>query len=288
METLEWRTIEGVYDCEVNMVGEVRRVSTGAPVNIIENRGKQRFFKVLKDNGEESLLNLNSAVQIAFGDLVSFRVLGDKKVCKTTVQTIENTNFDKERFGMISLDDYKTEAIVIASRVVSEKFARLNMYEMDDLKGYLTEKALMIVEKFDPTSTKNGWKDLGSFLFFTLSNHAKNFNQQYFNYLKGIAPMETKEQNTNQGESPDIQNPMNVYSVVGADDTAYEDVEFFADNILGELLELLTPRQKFILKGKLDLKNNVEIASELGTTKMTVGRDLKKIQEIATDIGIAI
>ncbi|MBR9655787.1 hypothetical protein [Bacillus cereus] len=202
---------------------------------------------------------------------------------KTTVQTIEGLSFNKEKYDSISLAEYTTEAIVIASRVVSEKFARLNMYEMDDLKSYLTEKALMIVEKFDPTSTKNGWKDLGSFLFFTLSNHAKNFNQQYFNYLKGIAPMTVKGEEDNDSVGFHHEGINN-----GAEDTAYEDVEFFADNILGELLELLTPRQKFILKGRLDLKNNVEIASELGTTKMTVGRDLKKIQEIATFIGIAI
>ncbi|HFK1452853.1 TPA: hypothetical protein ACGXMV_004159 [Bacillus pacificus] len=204
---------------------------------------------------------------------------------KTTVQTIEGLSFNKEKYDSISLAEYKTEAVIISSNVVAQRTAKLNMYEMDDLKGYLTEKALMIVEKFDPTSTKNGWKDLGSFLFFTLSNHAKNFNQQYFNYLKGIAPMGTKEHDDNFGES---SNTNDCYIALSAEDYSYEDVEFFADNILGELLELLTPRQKFILKGRLDLKNNVEIASELGTTKMTVGRDLKKIQEIATDIGIAI
>ncbi|WP_144651033.1 sigma-70 family RNA polymerase sigma factor [Bacillus cereus] len=204
---------------------------------------------------------------------------------KTTVQTIEGLSFNKEKYDSISLAEYKTEAIIIASNVVAQRTAKLNMYEMDDLKGYLTEKALTIVEKFDPTSTKNGWKDLGSFLFFTLSNHAKNFNQQYFNYLKGITSLDPKEQDDGLGES---SNNTSGFVAISIEDPAYEDVEFFADNILGELLELLTPRQKFILKGRLDLKNNVEIASELGTTKMTVGRDLKKIQEIATDIGIAI
>ncbi|MBG9828515.1 sigma-70 family RNA polymerase sigma factor [Bacillus wiedmannii] len=204
---------------------------------------------------------------------------------KTTVQTIEGLSFNKEKYDSISLAEYQTEAVIIASNVVAQRTAKLNMYELDDLKGYLTEKALMIVEKFDPTSTKNGWKDLGSFLFFTLSNHAKNFNQQYFNYLKGITSLDPKEQDDSLGES---SNNNSGFVAMSIEDHAYEDVEFFADNILGELLELLTPRQKFILKGRLDLKNNVEIASELGTTKMTVGRDLKKIQEIATDIGIAI
>ncbi|MEZ2327354.1 hypothetical protein R1C46_26520 [Bacillus tropicus] len=203
---------------------------------------------------------------------------------KTTVQTIEGLSFNKEKYDSISLAEYKTEAIVIASNVVAQRTAKLNMYEMDDLKGYLTEKALMIVEKFDPTSTKNGWKDLGSFLFFTLSNHAKNFNQQYFNYLKGISPMEAHTSGDDSWK--DTSEYDSVY--FAKEEYGYEDSEFFADNILGELLELLTPRQKFILKGRLDLKNNVEIASELGTTKMTVGRDLKKIQEIATIIGIAI
>ncbi|MFA2603663.1 hypothetical protein ABR763_01105 [Bacillus cereus] len=203
---------------------------------------------------------------------------------KTTVQTIEGLSFNKEKYDSISLAEYKTEAVIIASNVVAQRTAKLNMYEMDDLKGYLTEKALTIVDKFDPTSTKNGWKDLGSFLFFTLSNHAKNFNQQYFNYLKGISPMEAYTSGDDNWK--DTSEYDSVY--FAKDEHAYEDVEFFADNILGELLELLTPRQKFILKGRLDLKNNVEIASELGTTKMTVGRDLKKIQEIATDIGIAI
>ncbi|HDR7275061.1 TPA: hypothetical protein QCX06_002115 [Bacillus paranthracis] len=207
---------------------------------------------------------------------------------KTTVQTIEGLSFNKEKYDSISLAEFKTEAVIIASNVVAQRNAKLNMYEMDDLKGYLTEKALTIVEKFDPTSTKNGWKDLGSFLFFTLSNHAKNFNQQYFNYLKGIAPFENKEHEGSKGENATMSSDISGELLHGSEDYSYEDVEFFADNILGELLELLTPRQKFILKGRLDLKNNVEIASELGTTKMTVGRDLKKIQEIATIIGIAI
>ncbi|MDF9611902.1 hypothetical protein P5763_07425 [Bacillus cereus] len=203
---------------------------------------------------------------------------------KTTVQTIEGLSFNKEKYDSISLAEYQTEAVIIASNVVAQRTARLNMYEMDDLKGYLTEKALTIVEKFDPTSTKNGWKDLGSFLFFTLSNHAKNFNQQYFNYLKGISPMEAYTSGDDSWK--DTSEYDSVY--FAKDEHGFEDVEFFADNILGDLLDLLTPRQKFILKGKLDLKDNVRIASELGTTKMTVGRDLKKIQEIATDIGIAI
>lgn len=204
---------------------------------------------------------------------------------KTTAQTIEVQRFNKEKYGTISLEDYKTEAILIHSDVVARQNAKLNMYDIDELRSYLIEKAITIVEKFNPASAKNGWKDLGSFLHFTLPNHAKNFNQQYFNYLKGITPMVT---NLKESENLSCIHEDQLTGACESYEWGYEDVEFFADNVLGELLELLTPRQKFILKGRLDLKNNVEIASELGTTKMTIGRDLKKIQEIATTIGIAI
>lgn len=273
----EWRTIEGFSKYEINEIGEVRHVRTGNLINIHRDSHRNinsRHFKMVSDEGEWTCVSLRTILRNTFSNHGN---------SKTVAQRIEGMRFDKERFDSISLEEFKTEAVIIASNVVAQRAAKLNMYEMDDLKGYLTEKALMIVEKFDPTSTKNGWKDLGSFLFFTLSNHAKNFNQQYFNYLKGIAPMTVKGEEDNDSVGFHHEGINN-----GAEDTAYEDVEFFADNILGELLELLTPRQKFILKGRLDLKNNVEIASELGTTKMTVGRDLKKIQEIATIIGIAI
>lgn len=197
---------------------------------------------------------------------------------KTEAQKVENLKINTDRIKVVGLEDWKNECILIAVNKVAQVQAKENMYEVDDLKGYLTEKAITIVQKFDVVKA-GGWKHFGSFLYFTLSNHAKNFNKIHFNYLKGICPMEVVAENTDSGET--FTAPAEILQ----EEYGFEDAEFEASRMYIHLVNNLSIRQKFILKKRLDGALNPEIAEMLGLTKVTVGRELKKIAELALDAG---
>lgn len=202
------------------------------------------------------------------------------KTIKTTFQTIAGRNFDVNKLDSISISEYKTEAVIISSNLVAKKNYRHGMYDLEELIGYLTEKALEIVEKFKPEAAANGWRDLGSFLYFTLSNRAKNFNEIQYNYLKGITTLEGES-------SEDGEENREVSTLLSKDEKGFSDVEFEKDNKFSELLTLLSTRQKLILKGRLEGLSGQPLADFVGSNKATVHRDLKKIQNIALSINLS-